>query len=273
MRGVLKICGIALITVLLFSCRSQKDLIYFQTDDFPSELPDEQVYHYPEGESNLSPNYKLQAHDMLNIQIRSAVDEEATRMFATSGSNSVSNTGTGEYFNSYEVDDNGNVLLPMIGNVRVVGLTVNEARDLIRQKAEEFSKNIIVTCRLVSFKVRVAGEVNHPGIFTFHQSGVDIFDAIISAGDLTYDGRRDKVRVIRKTENEDIVYTLDIRKTSVLRDPKYFLRPGDIVYVEPNRRTKNMTNASRPMSLISSSLSLFSAIVSVVTLVIALGKK
>lgn len=258
---------IATVIFMLASCTSQKNLIYFQNDEL-SNTPDEQTYTYNSNESNASPEYKLQEHDMLYVQIFSSLDEETSKLFSgTAGgtTNGYSQTSeTGIYLNSYEVNDKGCVTLPVVGDVPVVGMTLDEAKSAIRIKAEEYAKGVVVNCRMVTFKIKVAGEVNRPGIYTFYQPSVNIFDALITAGDLTYDGNRSKVRVVRKNANEDVVYTLDIRKTSVLRDPHYYLRPGDIVYVEPNKNTKTLTAINRPLTTITSTLSIIASTVAII---------
>ena len=277
MKKIVKLCSVLSVVVLMLaSCTSQKNLVYFQNDELDGKVPDEQVYTYPDGQSNASPEYKLQHHDMLYVQIVSTVDEEATRLFSgasTNNNNYAQTSETGIYFNSYEVDDKGNISLPVIGEVSVLGMTIDQASEAIRKKAEEYSKGVIVTCRMVTFKIKVTGEVNRPGIYTFYQPSVNVFDTLITAGDLTYDGNRSKVRVVRKNANEDLVYTLDIRKTSVLRDPHYYLRPGDIVYVEPNKNTKTLTAVNRPLSTIGSIASILTAFATLVLTIHNLNKK
>ena len=220
MRNIIKFSGIAVAVFILASCTSQKNLIYFQNDELDSNIPDEQVYNYPQGHNNASPEYRLQPHDMLYIQIYSSMDEETNKLFSgssSSNSNYTTTSETGIFLNSYEVNDEGNITLPVIGDINVTGMTIDEVKEKIRIKAEEYSKGIVVSCRMVTFKIKVAGEIARPGIYTFYQPSVDIFDALLAAGDLTYDGNRSKIRVVRKTATEDVVYTLDIRKASVMR--------------------------------------------------------
>ncbi len=267
MKENLKIVGVvSLIVILLASCTSQRNLIYFQNDEL-RDTPDEQTINYPNGEGNTSPDYALQAHDMLYVQIISSLDEETSKLFSGSQSTAgayAQTSETGIFLNSYEVNEQGDINLPVIGDVRVVGLTVGQAKELIRKKAEEYSKGVVVTCRMVTFKIKVLGEVNRPGIYTFYQPNVDIFDVLAQAGDLTYDGNRSKVRIVRKTAECDQIYTLDIRKSSVLKDTKYYLRPGDIVYVEPNKNTKTLTAINRPLTTVTSSLSLIASVVAII---------
>lgn len=267
MRRFVNLCTVVLAILLLASCTSQKNLIYFQNDDLKSDnQPDTMLYKYENGYTNSSPEYKLQPHDMIYVQIYSSLDNTSLALFQSTGQNPNTLQGSDQslYLTSYEVDNDGNVDLPTIGKINVLGMTIEEAQSAIKQKAEEFSEGITVTCRMVTFRIKVAGEVNNPGIYTFYQPSVNIFDALLAAGDLTYYGNRQKVRIVRKSETEDAIYTLDIRKASVMKNKNYYLRPGDIVYVEPNKNTKTLQTINPPLTTITSSLSLIASVVAII---------
>lgn len=265
---------LGLIVIVLSSCTSQKNLVYFQNKELDSKIPDAQTYKYQKDSSNYSPNYTLKENDMLYVQIYSSVDEETSKLFSGTSSNSyASQAETSIFLNSYQVNSNGEINLPVIGNIFVKGMTIEQAQNKIKEKAEEYSKGIVVTCKMVTFKINVVGEVNHPGTFTFYQPSVNIFDVISAAGDLTYYANRQKVRIVRKTQTEDRIYTLDLRKSDILQDSKYYLQPGDIVYVEPNKNTNSLKAAGIPLSTVSSAVSILASILSVLTLIVALNKK
>lgn len=266
MRRFINLCVLALAILLLASCTSQKNLIYFQNDDLKSDnQPDTMIYKYENGYTNSSPEYKLQPHDMIYVQIYSSLDNASSSLFQSTAQNATSSAQDQSiYLNSYEVDSEGNLDLPTIGKLNVLGMSIEETQNAIKQKAEEFSEGITVTCRMVTFRIKVAGEVNNPGVYTFYQPSVNIFDALLTAGDLTYYGNRQKVRIIRKSETEDAVYTLDIRKASVMKNKNYYLRPGDIVYVEPNKNTKTLQTINPPLTTITSSLSLIASVVAII---------
>lgn len=267
MRRFVNLCTVVLAILLLASCTSQKNLIYFQNDDLKSDnQPDTMLYKYENGYTNSSPEYKLQPHDMIYVQIYSSLDNASSALFqsTTQSGNTTQASDNTLYLTSYEVDNDGNIDLPTIGKINVLGMSIEEAQSAIKQKAEEFSEGITVTCRMVTFRIKVAGEVNKPGIYTFYQPSVNIFDALLAAGDLTYYGNRQKVRIVRKSETEDAIYTLDIRKASVMKNKNYYLRPGDIVYVEPNKNTKTLQTINPPLTTITSSLSLIASVVAII---------
>lgn len=267
MRRFVNLCTVVLTILLLASCTSQKNLIYFQNDDLKSDnQPDTMLYKYENGYTNSSPEYKLQPHDMIYVQIYSSLDNASSALFQSTGQsgNTTQASDNTLYLTSYEVDNDGNIDLPTIGKINVLGMSIEEAQNAIKQKAEEFSEGITVTCRMVTFRIKVAGEVNNPGIYTFYQPSVNIFDALLAAGDLTYYGNRQKVRIVRKSETEDAIYTLDIRKASVMKNKNYYLRPGDIVYVEPNKNTKTLQTINPPLTTITSSLSLIASVIAII---------
>lgn len=266
MRRFVNLCTVVLTILLLASCTSQKNLIYFQNDDLKSDnQPDTMIYKYENGYTNSSPEYKLQPHDMIYVQIYSSLDNASLSLFQSTAQNATNSAQDQSiYLNSYEVDSDGNLDLPTIGKINVLGMSIEETQNAIKQKAEEFSEGITVTCRMVTFRIKVAGEVNNPGVYTFYQPSVNIFDALLTAGDLTYYGNRQKVRIVRKSETEDAVYTLDIRKASVMKNKNYYLRPGDIVYVEPNKNTKTLQTINPPLTTITSSLSLIASVIAII---------
>lgn len=261
-----------LVAVLLFlsSCTSQKNLIYLQGEENDKG---EIMYNYAENEHNYSPDYILAEQDMLYIQITSTVGNEANSLFNSTASNNNMISDNGLYLNGFVVDKNGDVALPLIGKVYVKGLTVEQAEKKIKEKAEEFVQGAIVSCKMVNYKVSVLGEVSRPGTYTFYQPSVNIFDVIAEAGDLTYYGNRHKVKIVRKTSKEDIIYTLDLSDASILQDKRFYLQPGDLVYVEPNKSTKSLSTLNAPLGTITSSLSIIASVISLVTLVLSLNNK
>lgn len=259
-----------MVVVFLSSCTSQKNLIYLQgMENENGEI----MYNYAESEKNYSPDYTLAEQDMLYIQITSTVGNEANALFNGTASANYMTTDNMVFLNSFVVDKHGEIGLPLIGKVKVKGLTVDEAEKEIKRKAEEFVQGAVVSCKMVNYKVSVLGEVTRPGTYTFYQPSVSVFDVIAAAGDLTYYGNRHKVKVVRKTPKEDIIYTLDLSEANILQDKRFYLQPGDLVYVEPNKSTKALTTLNVPLSTITSSLSIITSVISVVTLVLSLNNK
>ena len=217
-----------LAVALLSSCTSQKNLIYLQgSEDMNGDI----LHTYSGDEKNYSPEYVLAEQDMLYIQITSTVGNEANALFNNNTNSNYMSTDNAVYLNSFVVDKEGEIGLPLMGKVYVKGLTVEQAEKKIKEKAEEFVQGAVVSCKMVNYKVSVLGEVTRPGTYTFYQPSVSVFDVIAAAGDLTYYGNRHRVKVVRKTSKEDLIYTLDLSEASILQDKKFYLQPGDLVYV------------------------------------------
>jgi len=256
-----------LVSVIVFaSCTPQKELMYFQLKEGQDTTKVYQ-YNYPSGQSNYSPNYLLKERDVLYIQIKSSVDEESNKLFSDNNNAYATTTESGIYLNSYIIDNNGEINLPVVGKIQLKGLSIEGARKKIEEKVSEWILNPVVICKMVSFKVSILGDVNRPGTYTFYQDNVSIFDIIAASGDLTYYGSREDVRIVRKTSADDQIIKLDLRDANILKNPQYYLQPGDIVYVRSNKATKSISYFSQPLSTITSSLSL---ITTIVTLIFAL---
>lgn len=271
MSRIYKFSPLFLIVVaFLCACTSQKNLIYLQgTENGNNEI----VYDYAGSATNYSPDYVLAEQDMLYIQITSTVGNEANALFNGSANTNYMNSDNSVFLNSFVVDKDGAIGLPLIGKVHVKGLTVQEAENRIKEKAEEFVQGAVVSCKMVNFKVSALGEVARPGTYTFYQPNVNVFEVIAAAGDLTYYGNRHKVKVVRKTTNEDIIYTLDLSDAKILQDKRLYLQPGDLVYVEPNKSTKALTTLNIPLNTITSTLSIITSIASVAAVIVSLNNK
>ncbi|MDR0789264.1 MAG: polysaccharide biosynthesis/export family protein [Bacteroidales bacterium] len=259
----------ATIIIIFGACTPQKQLIYFQNDT-PKDST--YTYVYPKDKSEFSQPYTLTENDELYINII-APDPDNQEMFGKitvgSGSNA---TEMSIYMNSYTIDAKGNITIPALEPIYVKGLTLEEARIAIENAAKEIAFDAVVVCKLVNFRVDILGEINRPGKYSYYQDKVSIWDAISNAGDLTYFANRASIKIIRKEKSKDVIYTLDLRSADILQDPNYFLKSGDVIYVEPNKSTKAFSNFNIPMGTIASSLSVISAAISLVLLVVTLKK-
>ncbi len=261
---------LAVMVFFLASCTTQKNLIYLQgTENAKGEM----VIKYPDNKGNYSPDYILGEQDMLYIQVTSTVGNEANALFNSSTGTNYMSSDNAIFLNSVVVDKDGEIGLPLMGKIKVKGLTVEQAEKKIKEKAEEFVQGAIVSCKMVNFKISVLGEVTRPGTYTFYQPSVSVLEAIAASGDLTYFGNRHRVKIIRKTSKEDLIYVLDLTNADVLKDKRFYLQPGDIVYVEANKDTKSLSTLNIPLSTITSSLSIITSILAVVSVIISLNNK
>ena len=208
---------------------------------------------------------------MLYIDIMT-LDAEATKMFSTKD-NRYSQSDNTIYLNSYVIDKNGEITLPLIGNIKLVGLTVEQAQSVIKEKVDQYVQGAVVSCKMVNYKISILGEVNRPGTYTFYQPCVSLFELLAAAGDLTYYGNREKIKIVRKTATEDVMYTVDLRNVEILQDKNMYLQPGDVVYVEPNKNTKALSTLNIPLTTISNSLVVLTSVISIFSWILSVSSK
>jgi polysaccharide export outer membrane protein len=146
----------------------------------------------------------------------------------------------------FPVDDNGNITMPILGKIAAAGYTTAQLTDIITLKATKYFKNPVVIVKLINFKVDVTGEVLKPGQYTMPEEKENIMDVISMAGDLTVFGKRENVLLIR--ENPDgtkTSYRIDLRKSNILSSPLYYVRPNDVIYIEPRSAKSDANDASQ----------------------------
>lgn len=139
----------------------------------------------------------------------------------------------------YLVDNEGYIKFPIVGKLKVGGLTKSEAEDLVADKIRPYlaeEENPVVTITMASYSVAVLGEVNRPGSFQVSREKITIFEALAQAGDLTIYGVRDRVKLIREdATGKKSVMTLNLTDANIINSPYYYLQQNDVVYVEPNK--------------------------------------
>ncbi|RZJ70827.1 polysaccharide biosynthesis/export family protein [Flavobacterium sp.] len=216
-----------LIGLLFTSCIPTKDLIYLQGE--PTQ-PGQAV------NAVVAKPYRLQTNDILNISIK-AIDPKFVALFQPSAKGETSQTEQGLYFDGFAIDDHGNIRMPVLNEVNVLGYTLEEARQLIEKRllAEYFTKdaNLFVSVKLAGFRYTINGEVGNPGTKTLFQEKVNLMEAVANAGDITTVGDRKAVAVIRQTPSGTEIHTVDLTQRDAVSSPYYYLQPNDYVYVKP----------------------------------------
>ncbi len=249
-----------LITVIAFSsltsCMNTKRLTYFK--DLSASNQPEEVSIATYSETLIQPD------DILAININT-IDQQATNSINSRNGGFV-NAGTPQSgmitpVSGYLVDKTGFVDVPIIGKVKVGGLTTMKAREIIATKSIESFKNPVVDVRFLNFKITVIGEVNRPASFVVPNEQVSILDAIGFAGDLTIYGQRENILLIRKeASGKSITVKLDLTKKATLNSPYFYLKQNDVIYVEANK-TKILNNDNNLIKYITAVATVFSAIV------------
>ena len=244
-----------LVLVWLSSCYSRKELIYLQDPSFSSE--------YPTQVKNRRPTYKLQANDVLYIDVQNP-DSETAQYFnygqeAMNGFGNQSNL----FIMGHSIGEDGFVTVPLIGKVKVVDLTVDEAKKLLQQEVDKFLRNTTVDVKLISFKISVMGEVNNPGYYYIYNGQANVLEGLSLAGDITEFGNRDNIKLIRQNDNGAEVILLDLTNSEVMKSKYYYLLPNDVIYVEPSDKQVRRANLE-PIAIVFSALTTLALIVNAV---------
>lgn len=237
----------------LSSCASRKELVYFQPDSSQLSL----AY-------NLN-SPKLQPGDILAISI-TADDVRATVPFnqvSTYQGGTIQNTNP--FIPTYAIDEDGFIDFPKIGKIRLAGLTRPQALEMIKKEVARFIVNPGVSVEVRNFRVTVLGEVKTPGTFPVSNDRITILEALGMAGDLTINGVRKNVLVLREQNGVKKEYRIDLTSRDALNSPVYYLAQNDVIYVEPNGARIQSSKYTQNTSIFVSVASVVITVISVLT--------
>ena len=213
----------------LVSCVPTQDLIYLQNKSKIATI-----------NPIVSKPYRLQTNDVLSITIK-ATDPKLVAIF--SPSSTTDGVGGGiqseqsAYYNGFTIDDHGNIRMPIIGNIQVIGLTLEELRVKIEKELLDtyFKKEagIFVNVKLSGLRFTINGEIGAPGTKTMFQEKVNLLEAIANAGDITITGDRKNVTVIRQFPYGTEIHDVDLTDVSAMQSPYFYLQPNDYIYIKP----------------------------------------
>lgn len=216
------IFSFVIVSLLIFtSCGSKKEVVYFQNTGNFETLVDK---------NSFTPKFKID--DLVNIHI-STLNSEASVPFNLF--RGASEGGIVAEQVDYLVDKEGEIDFPVIGKMKIAGLSSEEVRVMLRKELADYLKNPIINIRLQNFTVTVLGEVNQPGTFPVSGERITILEALGLAGDLTVKGVRNNVMVIRDFDGTKVYTRVDLTKKEVLSSPVFYLTQNDVVYIEPNQ--------------------------------------
>ena len=234
----------------LTSCVSQKKMLYFQNET----MLNDSTFTSIEYENERHFDYKVQPGDILYIRIAS-LDEKFAAYFNTINIGSTNTSNSSMYLNGYNVDAEGYIDLPIVGRVQVKDHTVSEIQEIVQSSMNEYLKETVVYVKLGSFNLTILGEVAKPGQYQVYQSDINIFQAIALAGNATDFANKSKIKIIHQTPKGSQIVRININDADVLSSPHYYLKPNDIVYVEP-LKSKQYGFTTVPYGTIFSALSL-----------------
>ena len=249
--------------VLCTSCIPHKNTIYLQdkgttlTDSLPKLVQQQQPY-------------RIQINDILNIRIK-VLDQDNVSIFNPTGDGTSlgASSEQGAYFDGFTVDLKGNIEIPELGTFKVLGITAKEIEELIKKSLLETefkeSANIFVTVKLSGLRYTTLGEIGNGQQVVF-QERVNIFEAIANAGDITTEGDRKDVLIIRQYPHGQEIHHLDLTDIAVMNSPYYYIQPNDMIYVKPLKQ-KTLGTGTNGIQTFTTIISVFTVITSTILLI------
>ena len=255
----LSLLAAAMGMLLFASCSTPMELAYFK--DAPRDYEMEQSGQFSKG---------IQTNDLLYIYVESRAPEATVRFNQETNKIAVDagvvmNPGSSAV-TGYLVNNDGDIIFPVLGRINVVGKTHAQLAAEIERRlvSEGHILDAVVTVKLMNFKVSVLGEVVRPGQIEATGERMTIFEALSMVGDLTIYGQRTNVTVVREENGTRTIGEIDLTSKDVFESPYYYLHQNDVVYVEPNvKRKKTAERDPMTMTYISSAVSIVSVLASV----------
>ena len=248
------------VAALFASCQSYKKVPYLQDAEVINQAQQQEKLY----DATIMPK------DLLTIVVSCTNPElavpfnlvAATSLNIANGNNQLTNQPV---LQQYLVDNEGRINFPVLGTLKVGGLTKSQAEELIIKNLKPYIKETpIVTVRMSNYKISVLGEVTRPGTFTISNEKVNLLEALAMAGDMTVWGLRDNVKLIREDANgKQEIHTLDLNKSETILSPYYWLQQNDVVYVTPNKTKARNAGVGTSTSLWFSATSILVSLASI----------
>ena len=264
-RSVLFVCFL----ILLASCKVPKDVVYFQEiDKLTIEQKQAMAQEY---------SATICEDDLLTITVTASEPtvvvpfNPPTTVYGSQGETQVTMT---QQLHAYLVDKEGYINFPVLGRVKASGFTKQQLSDNLQKQIAQYVKDAMINIQIVNYKITMMGEFSRPGAITVRNDRISILDAIGQAGDLTINGNRKNILIIRNKNGVPETGRIDLTDPALFASPYYYLKQNDVVYAEPNDAKKKNANYSSAQQY---TVTVFSAILSSVSLittsVIALTRK
>jgi len=240
---------------ILSSCASRKNLVYFQDEPLEAGVlvsEPEQLIYKPD--------------DILTINV-SALDPETVRPFNLPVVSNNAGLGLNAQANlqvqSYLVDYDGNIQFPVLGTIKVAGLTRTKLTSLLTERISAYANDPIVNIRLANFTITIIGEVSQPGTFTIQDERITLLEALGMANDLTIFGERKNVLIIREIDGKKKFAQVDLTSIKTVNSPVYYLQQNDVIYVEPNKAKIRSSSYNQNNNVLISAIGTLATIVAI----------
>jgi len=218
---------ILFIPFLIIGCTTTKEIVYYQDIDNKDLEPVPDVYSHN----------KIQINDILNIEVAALNPESVAPYKFNTGGNNQQQVQNVEMLKllGYLVNSDGEINFPQLGRIEAGGKNTLELELYLEELLKEFVQNPTVRVRIINFKFTFEGEVNKPGTYETTEENITLQQAFGMAGGLGIRGKRENILIIRQLEGERVVKRIDMTKTDWMNTEYAYVKPNDIIYVEPNK--------------------------------------
>lgn len=247
-------CKKIILLVLCFglqNCVSTRKMTYFSNGQILEETQQIPMFET-----------RIQVGDLLNIHV-SSKEPQAAIPFNTFETPLVGDANPNLNLLPYLVNSEGRINFPILGDLKVVDLTTRALKEQLQESLALYVKDPLVNVRIQNFKVTVLGEVRNPGVFSVENETISILEALGRAGDLTIQGERTSVTLIRTEDNERKRISVDLTQQDLFDSPYYYLAQNDVLYVAPNKAKINSSVVGANTSIIFSSISSLVSIIAI----------
>ena len=246
---------VVLFALTFASCVPQKKMLFLKEAQMAAENISKEYVN------DRTVDYKLQPGDNLFIRFINTIDERSAAALSgeLTARTSQFTSDASIYLQSYTLDEEGCIELPLTGKIELKNLTVDQAKEKMQTEINKFVNQTTLVVKLSNFNLTVLGEVTRPGMYKVYQSQINLFEAVALAGNVTNFAKNDEVRIIRQTDHGSEIITVDLGSADVLSSPYFYLKPNDIVYVEP-LKIKQWGFTTFPYSTVFSIISLAATI-------------
>lgn len=249
--------------MFLFACIPQKKIVYFQdksADDKNNKDTTALV-------TPVRPKLKVYPNDFLTVVVYTENPEALPGVGMSVDARVIDSRPS--YEKGFTIDDAGFITLPLVGDIKVAGLSINEAKDAIAEKYKKYIANPVVVVKKLSFKISVLGEVTKPAIYYVSNEAITLLEALSTAGDLTKYGSRTDIKVIRTINGKQQEFVIDLTDQKALYSQLFFLMQDDVIYVRP-LKAKRWADISPQVAVITS---VVTVAVAVLTLIVVTAPK
>lgn len=242
-----------LVLVVITSCSTNK-VVYFQNASGFETLVNDSTF-----------DTKFKVDDLVSIHV-STLDSEASVPFNLI--KGAQEGGIRPEQVDYLIDENGEIDFPVVGKIKIIGLSPAETKDLLKEELSEYLINPIINIRIKNFTITVLGAVNRPGTYPVNGEQITILEALGLAGDITIKGRRDNIMVIREFNGTKVYNRINLNQKEALKSDVFYLSQNDVVYVEPNKSGKTESSLDQRATI---AVSIISVIITSTVIILTRG--